>query len=209
MIRSPTAKSLLLVGGGVLDLLRKDSAAGRLAVVNTGVRLFERETAVGAQCTYRLCQDGCRLLMPHLTRQVARVSSMALVEKLLRQRGGQNHISLPEIVELDPELARQLGGGEGGGGGGGGGEGGGAEEGDGGGGGGGGAGGGPAAGGAAAVATGSCQQGSVLLWCEEPPHRGSGGGGVCCLVSLWTGRGLGLMVKDTEKKELLWRLGCE
>ena len=53
------------------------------------------------------------------------------------------------------------------------------------------------------------KQGSVLLWCEEPPHRGSGGGGVCCLVSLWTGRGLGLMVKDTEKKELLWRLGCE
>ena len=49
----------------------------------------------------------------------------------------------------------------------------------------------------------------MLLWCEEPPHRGSGGGGVCCLVSLWTGRGLGLMVKDTEKKELLWRLGCE
>ena len=47
IVRSPTAKSLLLVAPEVLAVLKTDTA-GALKVVNTGVKLFERETGKGA-----------------------------------------------------------------------------------------------------------------------------------------------------------------
>ena len=69
LLRSPTAKSLLLVSDEVLRLVRSDSGTGRLRIVNTGVHLLERETAKGAQCDYRLCQDGLSHMLPHVTKQ--------------------------------------------------------------------------------------------------------------------------------------------
>ena len=43
-VRSPTARTLLLLADETTGLLRGDTT-GKLRVVNTGVRLFEREEA--------------------------------------------------------------------------------------------------------------------------------------------------------------------
>lgn len=82
IVRSPTAKSLLLVSDEVLALLRADAATGRLRVVNTGVHVLERETAKGAGCAYRLCQDGLPHILPHVSKQRVTCSKAAAVRLL-------------------------------------------------------------------------------------------------------------------------------
>ena len=77
VVRSPTARSLLLLADEVVALLAADGA-GSLRVVNTGVRLLEREEAKGAECSHRAVQDGLEHLLPHLTKQTADVSPACL-----------------------------------------------------------------------------------------------------------------------------------
>ena len=83
--RSPTARSLLLVSDEVLALLRAD-VEGQLRVVNTGVRIFEREEARGTECAYRACQDGLNHLVPFQSSQRLECTAEAAAA-VLRAKG--------------------------------------------------------------------------------------------------------------------------
>jgi hypothetical protein len=102
--RSPTAKSLLLLADEVLALLRADTG-GALRVVNTGVRIFERETAKGVGGAYRATQEGAPYLASHLTRQRVGCSA-GLVSRLL---DGRSQLAPDEWADADAGLAARLG----------------------------------------------------------------------------------------------------
>lgn len=60
-------KRLYFVSGGAKKLLAADGGAGGLQVVAAGVKAFERQTAEGAHCDYRVTQEslgrGCHSQM--------------------------------------------------------------------------------------------------------------------------------------------------
>lgn len=82
IVRSPTAKSLLLVADEVLELLKADASTGYLRVVNTGVHVLERELAKGVECKFRICQDGLAHILPHVAKQTVRCSRAAAAKLL-------------------------------------------------------------------------------------------------------------------------------
>lgn len=100
--RSPTARSLLLLSKEIVALLRADGA-GALKVVNTGVRLFEREEAKGLASAYRVCQDGLHHLLPWLTRQRVQCSPGAATRVL-----AEKQLAAADIEAFEPELAASL-----------------------------------------------------------------------------------------------------
>ena len=80
--------------------------SGDLRVVNTGVRLFERDEAKGTPCAYRACHDGLAHTLPNITKQVVTCSPAAALRVLTHRRG--NQLDRAEIVQHEPELATAL-----------------------------------------------------------------------------------------------------
>ena len=102
VVRSPTARTLLLLSDEVRALLRRD-AGGALKVVNTGVRLFERQEAKGTACGYRVCADGLDYVLPAMTKQRT-PCSVAAAARIL----GCKQLSSTELAEAEPTLAAAL-----------------------------------------------------------------------------------------------------
>ena len=105
VVRSPTARSLLLVADEVLALLSADTCGG-LRCVNTGVRIFEREEAKGCSCAYRVCQDGLPHILPHMSKQrvVCSVEAAAQLLRCKQSISKEELASKPECAELVASL---------------------------------------------------------------------------------------------------------
>ena len=84
--RSPGAPTLVLLADEVRALLRRDSK-GLLRVIHTGVRLFQKDSAKGTDCVYRVCQDGLSQVLPHTSRQRAPISQEGMRALLARPIG--------------------------------------------------------------------------------------------------------------------------
>ena len=95
VVRSPQARSLLLLADEVLSLLRSDRY-GALKVVNTGVRVFEREVAKGVLNEYRLCQDGLSHTLPALGKQLCQCTVEAAVRVLTCKTPPNKQVSAAE-----------------------------------------------------------------------------------------------------------------
>ena len=81
-------KRLYFVSGGAKKLLTADGGGhGGLQVVAAGVKAFERQTAEGAQCDYRITQEALDVLLPHVKKQVVRASPAEVEAVLCRQQG--------------------------------------------------------------------------------------------------------------------------
>jgi len=100
--RSPHGKSLVLLSEAGRRLLQRD-ATGKLRVVSTGVRLFEREVIKGVACPYRLAHGGLPHLLPHLGKQRVRCTVADAMD--LMQRG---ELSADEVHARDGALAAAL-----------------------------------------------------------------------------------------------------
>jgi hypothetical protein len=108
VVRSPTARSLLLLAPECLALLRAD-AAGVLRVVQTGARLFERDEAKGCSCSHRVCQDGIDLVEPYMKEQRVPCSARALCRLLecvpTNAKGTNNGVDAPAVPAAAPVSA--------------------------------------------------------------------------------------------------------
>jgi len=108
VVRSPTARSLLLLAPECLALLRAD-AAGVLRVVQTGARLFERDEAKGCSCSHRVCQDGIDLVEPYMREQRVTCSARALCRLLecvpTNAKGTNNGVDAPAVPAAAPVSA--------------------------------------------------------------------------------------------------------
>ena len=107
VVRSPQARSLLLLADEVLSLLRSDRY-GALKVVNTGVRVFEREVAKGVLNEYRLCQDGLSHTLPALGKQLCQCTVEAAVRVLTCKTPPNKQVSAAEMESEEPRTAKEL-----------------------------------------------------------------------------------------------------
>ena len=83
--------------------------AGGLQVVAAGVKAFERQTAEGAACDYRVTQEGLDVLLPHLKRQVVRATPSEIETILCRQQGQEPPAKASKSSSTDaPEVGRAL-----------------------------------------------------------------------------------------------------
>lgn len=87
----PLPRKLLYLSDGPKLLMQMDSRS-KLKIVNAGVKVFERQDSKGAQmpdsCRYRISQEGIHIVLPHMTKQLVKLStdefSMLLRDRVVR-----------------------------------------------------------------------------------------------------------------------------
>lgn len=104
VVRSPTVRSLLLLADEVSALLRADGR-GALKVVNTGVRLFEKDEAKGTPCAFRVVHDGLAHVVPYMSRQLVHTTPDAAIRVLKATAP----IGAGELAASEPALHAELG----------------------------------------------------------------------------------------------------
>ena len=92
----PLPRKLLYLSDGPRLLLQMDNTS-KLRIINAGVKVFERQDSKVAHledtCRYRISQEGIHIVLPHMTKQLLKLSadefSMLLRDRVVRHcKGG-------------------------------------------------------------------------------------------------------------------------
>jgi multisite-specific tRNA:(cytosine-C5)-methyltransferase len=103
LVRStnPLPKKILYLGDGPKLLLQMDNKS-KIKIVNVGVKVFERQDSKGAQapnsCRYRISQEGVHVVLPHMTKQIVKLSAEEF-SMLLRHRAVRHRVDDGKLAE--------------------------------------------------------------------------------------------------------------